>query len=248
MMQDMATPFPSNGRRSLLRMTLWGWAFLLSAVLVLISLFFVYQLSYSQPQKTDISTSVSEDVLFVAAGEHLSADLDRALSLIYTDESDEVVIAKALLHSLFRDVFGDSADLSAILSTLPPSSYSVILQKKEDAPLEWLFNLTISQEESETEDLLRTLREGFSSRFTNTKVRTRELPSGREVQDVIEDEVGITDISSIERRFFIRTLRHEESGESFYAAKRGGRLLLSNSEELINWEFCSQRGPLVTLL
>jgi hypothetical protein len=221
---------------ALAKVSLWGWALFLSVGLALLGVVLIVSVSNFRRVPViheDMPYEPTEDEILSMQGLNIGDDLRWANRQIFGDDEDAAHIASGVMQSLFEGMFGMSVDLQSSLTTVGLSPYAISVHSASGGVLEWVFAVEEGREVDSRQEILHLLKEGFSTRFLSGIVRTRVLPSGNVVRDIVADTQGIEVVEERVNGFSVHTLRHRLSGREFVYALHAGYLLRSGKDRLV---------------
>ena len=172
------------------------------------------------------------EYIFKVRGADPAEDLTNVLDLLYTEESDERDIAEGILQKLWNDLFGGAISLFPTLD-LFDQEYILLVRENADGLLKWILMLRSQNEKGRLEELLGKLHDGFISSFSLGVVRTRTLPSGKVFRDIVSDTEGVVQDEWKKEGFKVFSSHHIVSDKKLLHATKGGLVLISNDEEVL---------------
>lgn len=174
----------------------------------------------------------TEGLLFFASGRNPAAALEQGISFLYRGSENQYRLAQALIRSLVLTQFPQELDLAQILNELSDIQFSFLLAKKPEQKSAWVVSLS-SLDQKEGENISSLLHVLFAARFPAMEVRTRTMPSGAVVRDIVSTMVPVRGIEETIDGFTVRQSTHQETGELFLSASKGNALLFGNDQHLL---------------
>ncbi len=220
-------------RQFLSSVSVWGTALLCSLLLLLVaSLGFLFLRTQERP--TNSLERTEEPSLsgrfFASSGVGAEQKLTEGLKFLYGEGTDEEQIALGIIDGWGKNFFGSGDTLHSFLSEFSGSPYYFVLREGENEHLQWLLSFVPPPDH---DDIIDRLHAAFAERFPHAKVRTRTVPSGKMVEDLVFDEQSVLLTTESWRGVRIKRSTHVESGESFLTVDSRGILAIANDRELL---------------
>ena len=141
------------------------------------------------------------------------------------DNKDDIIIIRGTnvkedIDKMAKFVY---ADIFNWLPILPSGKYSFISDG-----VRWIF---VSNSEMSGQHI-SDLHEIFASKFPKGIVRSREMPNGEIVEDIVEDEQGVSKKSEKIRGFDVIISKHFDTSEAFITAQKENIFLFGNDISL----------------
>lgn len=174
------------------------------------------------------------DLLFGVRGVHAERDF-LSLAWVLAGEEEETlapIVSGAAQAALTRAI--GKEDLKALLARIEGVPYAFLLREGSGGTLEWLAAVETGGE-GESAELLRSLEERFTARLPLARFRSRTLPSGKVVRDVVADPSLLTREEHPSRGYDVTILRHRGTPDTLASARKGGVLLLSDSSPFLRF-------------
>lgn len=169
-------------------------------------------------------------LLFAGNGEDAAGDFQRVISLLGDTDEDRAVILRGVMEASFQTFFGREMSFASILPSTP---YAFLLRSGSGTSTEWLLSLSHVHDREDEEGKIAALEKGFASRFPPALIRTRTLPTGLPLQDIMQNPEPLAITETPYHGATLRILRDPKTGIVFAEGKRGGLLFLSNAEALL---------------
>jgi len=169
-----------------------------------------------------------EGTHFFAAGKNSSVALSGALAYLY-DDADSVKLAHAIIDSYSAKIFGDEISLKFLLTAFDDTPFAFLFRPEEGEP-QWGFVIADTADETA---FISTLHRAFAHQFPPVKMRSRTLPSGATVTDVIASDRAVLNDTERWHGFTIIRSTHQYSRSSFFTAAGNGMIVASNSRDVL---------------
>ena len=215
------------------RTSLWGAALFLSVALVIASAVLSARfISRSVRFRASDGVHSSSGVLMFVQGLNPMADLQSASSLLYGENENKAFIAQGVMQSFLQERTGTGVIMS-VLDQLGVAPYAFLLRQGGEGQLKWVFAV---QSQSNKEDVLHLLdqfQKGVMAQSSPAMVRTRTLPDGRVVRDVIRNPYPMRTVEHSYRRYLVRTVHYDDPLHMWIDAHYKDAYLLSNDTQLL---------------
>lgn len=211
--------------------TVSPWVFALVLLFVLLGggLMGAYLLSkVERPRLIIKSTDSLPEASFIVSGQDPFTTLDAGFSLLYFNDDDRR-IAQSIVQSFLRKALGGKIPAESLRESFAGAPFLFLIREREEGKLAWLF----SAQSDVPEDFANNLHHSFLSQFPAVGIRTRTVPSGKTVEDVVYDENALVSTDERWHGYLIRRSTHAESGMSFLTAEQNGDIFLSNDRSLL---------------
>ncbi len=211
--------------------TVSPWVFALTLFLVFIGggLMGTYLLSkVERPRLVVQGPDSVPEASFVVSGMDPFATLDTGFSLLYFNDDDRR-IAQSIVQSFLKAALGEKIPMASLREIFANAPFLFLIREREEGKLAWLFSARLSV----PGDFAENLHDSFLSQFPAASIRTRTVPSGKTVEDVIFDEDALISTEERWHGYIIRRSTHAESGRSFLTAEKSGEILLSNDRSVL---------------
>lgn len=209
------------------------WVFALALLLCILGGGFAGALLLStieRPRAEVTNADALPDASFLVSGQDPASDLDDALSFLYYKDDDALRISQSIIQSILERAIGAALSVATLRTTFSHAPYLFLLRERDDeGKIAWLFSARLDV----PPDLSRNLHDSFLSRFPSAVIRTRVVPSGKKVEDVVFDESVLISLEERSYGYAIRRSTHVESGASFLSAEKDGEIFLSNNRSLL---------------
>ena len=210
--------------------TVSPWVFALLLLLVLLGggLMGAYLLSKVERSRIVQRTDSFPEASFIVSGQDPSVALDTGLSFLYL-AADDRRIAQSIVRSLLKAALGEKMPMESLRESFAGAPFLFLIRERGEGKLAWLFSAGLDVHE----DLAENLHDSFHSQFPAASIRTRTVPSGKTVEDVIFDGEALVSTEESWHGYRIRRSTHAESGMSFLTAEKNGEILLSNDRSVL---------------
>lgn len=174
---------------------------------------------------------VHKGTLFLAQGTNPQKSIDDTLTYLYGEDVDSINISKAVIDSLVTGFFSSDIAYAPLLTSFGDVPFSFLVQGESDGSYEWGF--AIASNSVDGSILIPQLHRSFESRFPHAVERTRNLPSGKVMRDIVSSDVAVRSESEEWHEFTIIRSTHEDSNTSFLTAEGHGMIVFANNRELL---------------
>lgn len=203
-----------------------------SVSVLLLGVILVILLSIPRTLQRDIRTDVPlERLIFSFHGNDAKHALQELLSLIYGEQSDDRRIADAVIASLVREMFGDAVTAGSLLHAFGDAPFFIIVQARQDKSPAWVVSLDATDAVFAAQSQL--LHNAFESRFPSISIRTRTVPSGKELRDVIANGGSVDRTEERWGAYRVTQSTEKHAGNSFLSAFDGSKMLAGNDRNLL---------------
>lgn len=228
--------------KSILRFlrTVSPWVFALVLLLVILGggLAGAYLLStVERPRLIIKSTDSLPEASFIVSGVDPFTTLDTGFSFLYFNDDDRR-IAESIVQSFLKKALGEKIPVESLRESFAGAPFLFLIREREEGKLAWFF----SGQPDVSENLAENLHDSFLSQFPAASIRTRTVPSGKTVEDVIFDQDAFISAEERWHGYLIRRSTHVESAESFLTAEKNGEILLSNDRSVLMEVLLSERN------
>lgn len=212
--------------------TVSPWVFALAFLLCLLGAGFgsAYLLSkIERPRPFAKSHASLPEAAFLVSGQDPATSLEEGLSFLYFEDNDGKRIAQSIVQSFIQKALGDTISMESLRESFSNAPFLFLLRENEEGKLAWLFSSTVMNPSV----LSQNLHHSFLADFPAVSIRTRTVPSGKIVEDVIFDDTALISTEERSYGYTIRRSTHVESGASFLTAEKNGEILLSNDRRFL---------------
>lgn len=217
-----------------LRTSLCGAAMLLSVILIILSAVLSARLISGSVRfhSSDGMHSSSGVLLFVQGVDPLK-DLNSLRSQLYGADEDTARIAQGVLQSFLTERMGTGVSLMSLFGQFGQSPYAFLLKKGDEGSLTWVFAVQSQSSTEEVRLLLDQLQAGVKAHSSPAMVRTRTLPDGRVVRDVVHNPDLLHMEERSYRRYLVRSMHYGYPRQMWIDAHYNDAYLVSNNAQLL---------------
>ncbi|HLC76467.1 MAG TPA: hypothetical protein VJB82_05135 [Candidatus Peribacterales bacterium] len=205
-----------------------------SAVLAMSLIAFVFLGRYEGMLSNSLDLSKlmeQEDTLLLVQGKNPLESMNTALQYLYGEEEDSFRIAEAVIDSFLADIVLDDSSPQSLLDTFGDAPFTLSIRQENDGSYAWGFSVPSGGIKESL--LIQKLHRGFADRFSLGEIRTRTLPGGTVMQDIIASDSVVLSESEKWREFTILRSTHQNTGESFLTAEGQGITVFANNREVL---------------